>query len=184
MVALPKIRQAMVSQLRKLSLKRCASLVCIAAIAACSQLQTLDVSSTRVRDVSALRGLTQLHTLNLDLTSVTDLAPISSLVQLTKLSLTGTAVQDLSPLSALTALQVLEMEQCAAVTSLASLASLTSLTAQAQPRIHQQVRFATPLPLSPHHADPAVKARGGSNGKHRRRAGAARCAHARGNRGR
>ncbi|KAG1677425.1 hypothetical protein FOA52_001880 [Chlamydomonas sp. UWO 241] len=125
---LPSISPQLAARLRHVSLAGCTFLVCVAAIAACTHLQTLDISSTRVNDVSALSGLTQLHTLNLGRSSVTDLTPLSTLTQVTKLVLgSTTTVQDLAPLSTLTLLKKLMMDDCVAVTSIAPLSTLTAL---------------------------------------------------------
>jgi len=61
-------------------------------------LKVLDVSSTRVTDLSPLRGLA-LQTLILDNTGVSDLTPILSL-PLEELHLAGVELSDVTPLRA------------------------------------------------------------------------------------
>ena len=61
-------------------------------------LTTLDLSGTKVTDLTPIAALTALTALNLRFTKVTDLIPIAALTALTTLNLSSTEVADLRPL--------------------------------------------------------------------------------------
>lgn len=65
----------------------------------------LDLTSTRISDLSPLRDLTTLRDLRLERTAVSDLSPLRNLTELHILRLWQTAVRDLSPLRDLTTLR-------------------------------------------------------------------------------
>ena len=67
----------------------------------CSALRSLDLSGTRISDVTPLAGLTALQYLDLTNTAVTDLAPLAALSELRWLNLRGIHA-DVSVLSRLT----------------------------------------------------------------------------------
>lgn len=76
-------------------------------IADCTALLRLDLSETRISDLSPISGLTELKMLLLSLTNVRDLTPLAGLIALERLTLDLTKVHDLSPISGLTALKSL-----------------------------------------------------------------------------
>ncbi len=98
----------------------------VSPLASLTQLETLDLSSTGVSDVSPLASLTQLQTLNLGSTGVSDVSPLASLTQLETLDLSSTGVSDVSPLASLTQLQTLDLRSTG-VSDVSPLASLTQL---------------------------------------------------------
>ena len=75
-----------------------------------TNLQTLDLSSNPVRDISPLASLSKLRTLDLSTTQVNDISPLAKLAALEVLSLTDTVVFDLTPLAGLTNLKTLFLE--------------------------------------------------------------------------
>ncbi|MGA2604170.1 MAG: NACHT domain-containing protein [Verrucomicrobiia bacterium] len=72
-------------------------------------LRFLELADTRVSDLTPIASLTKLHHLNIARTPVNDLAPLSTLTSLQSLDLTGTRVLDFTPLAKLSELQVLHM---------------------------------------------------------------------------
>jgi hypothetical protein len=88
---------------------------------------TLDLSNTKVSDLSPLAGLTKLSTLNLSNTQVSDLSPLAGLTELAEIGLSGTQVSDLSPLAGLTTLSTLYLDGTQ-VSDLSPLAGLTTLS--------------------------------------------------------
>ena len=115
---------ANLTQLKALSLRETA--IDLSFLASLTQLETLDLSSTGVSDVSPLASLTQLQTLNLGSTGVSDVSPLASLTQLETLDLSSTGVSDVSPLASLTQLQTLNLGSTG-VSDVSPLASLTQL---------------------------------------------------------
>jgi hypothetical protein len=73
-------------------------------------LHNLDLSRTRVSDVSSLIGLVSLQRLDLSSTEVNDLAPLAGLASLRRLYLRNTPVSDVAPLAGLTALRSLDLK--------------------------------------------------------------------------
>jgi hypothetical protein len=90
------------------------------------ELQSLDVSHTRVSDLTPLAFFTELWRLNLSDTRVSDLTPLASLTRLRWLNLSDTRVSQLTPLAALTALRLLSLKGTR-VSELTPLAALTAL---------------------------------------------------------
>jgi internalin A len=88
--------------------------------------ESLDLSSTGVTDLSPLSGLAGLQSLDLSSTGVTDLSPLSGLAGLQSLDLSLTGVTDLSPLSGLAGLQSLDLS-FSSVTELSPLSGLAGL---------------------------------------------------------
>lgn len=95
-------------------------------IADLSDLQSLDLYSTQIADLSSLAGLTGLQTLHLERTQIVDLGPLASLSGLQNLYLEGTQITDLSPLASLANLHSLFLEDIQIIDIL-SLAGLTNL---------------------------------------------------------
>jgi Leucine-rich repeat (LRR) protein len=62
------------------------------------QLQTLDLRSNQISDVSPLSGLLQLQTLDLSSNQISDVSPLSGLLQLQTLDLSSNQISDVSPL--------------------------------------------------------------------------------------
>jgi len=91
-----------------------------------SNLRTLDLASTRIRDLSPLAGLTNLETLYLTKTQVTDIMPLAELANLRSLNLVSTQVTDLSPIANLTSMRHLYLFNTQ-VTDLSPLANLKDL---------------------------------------------------------
>jgi len=79
----------------------------ISALVHCTNLQYLDLSGTKVTDISALVHCTNLQYLDLSGTDVQDISPLSHCPNLQKIYLSGTDVQDIRPLSSCPNLQVL-----------------------------------------------------------------------------
>lgn len=89
-------------------------------------LHTVDVSSTRVADLSPLAGLPALAVLRLRHTLVADLSPLATVPTLEELDIAHTAVADISVLRQLPALKSLDL-RATHVTDLAPLADIASL---------------------------------------------------------
>ena len=111
-------------------------------IAQLSTLQSLNLTRTRVGDLTSLVSLTNLRYLDIDGTNVTDLTPLASLTGLQILDLSRTGVSDLTPLAGLTALEVLHLGRTQVI-ELAPLAKLTGLQRLTLPST--QVSDLTPL---------------------------------------
>ncbi|QYK41640.1 MAG: leucine-rich repeat domain-containing protein [Paracoccaceae bacterium] len=95
-------------------------------LATLSALTTLSLPDTRVTDLSPLATLPALATLDLSHAQVTDLSPLATLPALATLILLGTQVTDLSPLATLPALASLDLSGTQ-VTDLSPLATLPAL---------------------------------------------------------
>lgn len=91
-----------------------------------TNLRKLDVDSTEISDLSPLSQLTGLNWLDIDGTNVTDLSPLSELINLNWLDIDGTEVSDLSPLLGLTKLNTLDIGGTEA-TDLSPLSALSQL---------------------------------------------------------
>jgi hypothetical protein len=76
-------------------------------IAACEQLERLNIDNTQVSDLTPLSGLSALQRLFCNNTQVSDLTPLSCLTTLEALHCNSTRVSDLTPVISLTALQQL-----------------------------------------------------------------------------
>ena len=72
-----------------------------------TKLETLDLDTASITDLSGLEGLTSLKTLSLTVNSVTDISALAGLTNLTHLYLGGNTITDVSPLSELTNLTIL-----------------------------------------------------------------------------
>jgi Leucine-rich repeat (LRR) protein len=91
-----------------------------------TSLQELYLDGTHVTDLTALQGLTSLQRLWLNQTQVSDLTPLHGLTDLIVLYLNGTRVSDLTALEGLTSLRELYLNQTR-VSDLTALRVLTSL---------------------------------------------------------
>ena len=90
------------------------------------RISVLNLSSTKISDLSVLSGMKELRVLSLiNCEGVRDLAPLAGL-PLQSLTLTGTEVRDLTPLASLP-LTELRLDRCARITDLSPIASLTNL---------------------------------------------------------
>jgi Leucine-rich repeat (LRR) protein len=92
-----------------------------------TNLQTLDLSETRVMDISALGSLTNLRVLDLSSTAVMDLNVLTSLTDLRTLVLSHTPVVDISALASLRHLENLSLGHTPVV-DISALESLTKLS--------------------------------------------------------
>jgi len=88
--------------------------------------QHLDLTRTKIEDLSFLSSLSQLQGLNLRGTAIKDLCPLSSLSQLRVLVFSSTKIEDLCPLSSLSQLRVLVFGY-APIQDLSPLSSLSQL---------------------------------------------------------
>ena len=95
-------------------------------VAAIEGLKYLNLSYTRVSDLSPLRGLTQLGGLHLIQTAVSDLSPLKGMTALRSLWLDDTAVSDLSPLREMIKIEVLSLKRTE-VSNLFPLRKMTSM---------------------------------------------------------
>jgi Leucine-rich repeat (LRR) protein len=95
-------------------------------LATLTDLKSLMLSQTQVRNITPLSALTGLQDLRLDNTRVNDLTPLAALTSLQTLLLSQTDVTDIAPLAALTGLQTLTLSQTQ-VSDIAPLAALTGL---------------------------------------------------------
>jgi Leucine-rich repeat (LRR) protein len=111
--------------------------------------ESLDLSSTSIRDLSPLKGQTAVHSLNLAYTNVADLSPLSGLRGLRSLNLAETSINDLAPVSSLKALQSLNLTgtEVRDFSPLAQLADLQILSIGRFWR-HSPFRFHVPWLLS------------------------------------
>ncbi len=91
--------------------------------------RALDLSGTRISDLSPITNLTELQLLYLMRTGVSDISPLAKLIMLESLVLTGTSVSDISPLANLTELQLLHLTGTGVsdISPLAKLIKLQSL---------------------------------------------------------
>ena len=89
-------------------------------------LRVIDLSKTRIDDLSPFAELIELRSLSLWSTAVSDLTPLANLTGLQRLDLDGTPVSDLSPLANLTALESLEL-RWTSVSDITPIANLTKL---------------------------------------------------------
>jgi tetratricopeptide (TPR) repeat protein len=95
-------------------------------LAACTNLQYLNLEATDVTDLTPLAGLTSLKWLELDHTYVSDLSPLANLTNLYDLSLYDTPVSDITPLRGLINLEYLTLWDTN-VSDLSALSGLTNL---------------------------------------------------------
>ena len=91
-----------------------------------TSLTSLDLSSTKVIDISALSNLTMLTDLSLSFTQVKDISTLSNLTRLENLRLDGTQVRDISALSNLKSLKILGLSNTQ-VKDISVLSNLTRL---------------------------------------------------------
>ena len=99
----------------------------ISALSSLTSLTSLDLFKTGVIDISALSSLTSLTSLDLSFTGVIDISALSKLTSLTSLDLCFTRVSDISALSKLTSLTSLDL-RWTGVSDISALSKLTSLT--------------------------------------------------------
>lgn len=81
----------------------------ISILAQMPQLKSVDVSGTKVTDLSALSGLSGLVKVEARKTWVKDLSPLSGLTGLKEIDVGGSYVTDLTPIAGLTSLEVLKV---------------------------------------------------------------------------
>ena len=89
----------------------CTHLVNISPIANLTNLTSLDLRLSDVKDISALVNLTKLQKLNLECTKVDDISVLAHLTSLVELNLECTNITDLSPLAELTHLMKLNLSR-------------------------------------------------------------------------
>jgi len=94
-----------------------------------AEIPTLDLSESRVQDISPLAHLSSLLILDLTATLVQDISPLAHLSSLQILNLNETQVQDISPLAQLSSLHTLDLNdtQVQNISPLAHLSSLGNL---------------------------------------------------------
>ena len=129
-----------------------------------SDVQTLSLSGTLVRDISPLARLTNLRTLYLSFTEVQDISPLAALTNLETLSLSRTQVRDISPLAGLTSLKVLYLynTQVSDIRPLAGLQHLQALDVRHAPVVHRFVPRGTLQVIDESNTTPNVRARSNS----------------------
>jgi len=89
-------------------------------------LQSLNLASNAVADISPLTGLTKLVSLSLGGNPVADISPLSGMTSLRRLSLSGCQAADYSPLAKLVNLEALMLDN-STMADVSPLASLTGL---------------------------------------------------------
>ena len=104
-------------------------LVDLSALSALTNLNTLRVDNNNISDLSALSGLTNLTWLELSSNSISDISALSGLTNLASLGLNSTNISDVSPLSGLTQLIYLQLfgNNISDVSPLSQLTKLTQL---------------------------------------------------------
>ena len=128
-----KVFDAIGEQLRKLGIRKIdlsmTKITDLTPLANFTGLQWLYLIETKISDLSPLSNLTALESLELTGTSVSDLTPLANLTGLQRLSLWRTTVSDLIPLANLTGLQHLDLDGTLVsdLTPLSNLAKLQSL---------------------------------------------------------
>ena len=95
-------------------------------IATLTDLYSISLDGTNIRDISVLASLTSLQVLSLNKTAVTDLTPLAVLSGLQILALNNTKVSNITPLALLANLYGLSLDQTN-VSDLAPLKTLTNL---------------------------------------------------------
>ena len=90
-------------------------------------LKWLELSNTKVTDISPLANLTNLKLLILRETNVSDISPLADLTKLIALYLWETGVSDISPLRNLTKIETLDLSRSALVKSPANTEALEKL---------------------------------------------------------
>lgn len=90
----------------------------------------IDLSRSKISDLSPLITLSHITRLNLSENQITDLTPVSTLTNLTRLNLSSNLIQDLSPLTDLPNLQILLLykNQIEDISPLSNLSGLTELS--------------------------------------------------------
>ncbi|MCY3552164.1 MAG: leucine-rich repeat domain-containing protein [Candidatus Poribacteria bacterium] len=98
-------------------------------------LRRLEITGTKISDISRLAELTQLTQLNLERNLISDISPLSNLKKLIELRLDNNLITDISPLSGLTNLQKLNLTDNAIsdFSPLESLPEIITLNAQGNP---------------------------------------------------
>ena len=96
-------------------------------LASFTNLTSLDLGINKVRDILSLASLTNLTSLDLDSTTVRDIGSLASLTNLTSLDLSACRINDIQSLGSLTNLTSLDLNRTN-VTDLRNLASFTNLT--------------------------------------------------------
>jgi hypothetical protein len=79
-------------------------------LAGMTGMRDLSLSNTRVSDLSPLAGLTRLRTLRLDNTQVIDLSPLAGMLGLEALLLSKTQVSDVCPIAGMTGMKTLLLD--------------------------------------------------------------------------
>lgn len=76
-----------------------------------SNIETLNLKSNKIEDISHLKSLTNLESLNLAYNDIQDISALSNLVKLTELNLNNNTLSSISPLNNLRQLEILHMEK-------------------------------------------------------------------------
>ena len=92
-----------------------------------AQLESLDLTSNRIRDISSLSGLSQLRSLNLWDNDVSDVSPLAGLQELTSLAFGYNRIADISPLTGLSKLRSIQIRNNL-IADLSPLAGLSLLS--------------------------------------------------------
>ena len=121
------------TQLRKLDLGWCNTIIDITPLAQLTQLTWLSLFRNRIIDIAPLAQLKQLIDLNLGSNEISDISILAQLTQLTDLSLGSNEISDISILAQLTQLTKLDLggNQISDITPLAQLTQLTDLFLEA-----------------------------------------------------
>jgi Leucine-rich repeat (LRR) protein len=134
------------TKLKSLNLAGCLDIRDITALAAITELRSLELHTSKVSDISALSGMVNLKYLGLSYTKIRDLEPIGTLSGLEKLNLMSCRyISDLSPLENLENLKELNLQHCDAITDLTPLESIPKL--EVLPRYTSSgQRYCRPVP--------------------------------------
>ena len=119
------------TSLRSLDLSNSPLITDFAPLSELSNLETLSLSYSRIRDISSLAVLNNITSLELSGNEIRDLTPLSSLTNLGRLSLNSNqSISDFTPISELINLTSLDLTNTgiADISLLADLTSLTSLS--------------------------------------------------------
>jgi Leucine Rich repeats (2 copies) len=101
----------------------------VSPLAGLKRLTYLTLSGNKLTDISPLAGLTKLQTLTLGSNQLSDISALAELKQLTELTVgSNPLLTNIDVIADKTSLQVLQLDQDAAITSLQPLANLKALT--------------------------------------------------------
>ncbi len=109
-------------------------------------LRTLDLSHTKLTNISGLAGLTQLTNLNLGFNNITNISALAGMTQLQTLNLSFNTISDISALAGMNSLQALYLDanNLTTISALANKPALTKLYVDAN-----QLTSITTLASSP-----------------------------------